>query len=56
MQVGAYAMAVQRATGKPVRRVVLVFLHAGMEIPFDDVEEMMEAAEEKARESLAAIG
>ncbi len=56
MQVGAYAMAVQRATGKPVRRVVLLFLHAGVEVPFDDVEEMMDAAEKKARESLVAIG
>jgi ATP-dependent helicase/nuclease subunit A len=56
LQVGAYAMAVQRAAGKPVRRVVLVFLHAGVEVPFDDVEEMMAAAEEKARESFAAIG
>jgi ATP-dependent helicase/nuclease subunit A len=56
LQVGAYAMAVQRATGKPVRRVVLVFLRAGVEISFDDVEEMMAAAADKAKETLAAIG
>jgi ATP-dependent helicase/nuclease subunit A len=56
LQVGAYAMAVQRATGKPVRRVVLVFLRADVEVSFDDVEEMMVAAADKARESLAAVG
>jgi ATP-dependent helicase/nuclease subunit A len=56
LQAGAYAMAVQRATGKPVCRVVLVFLRAGMEVSFDDVEEMVAAAAEKAKEALAAIG
>ncbi|MAF39834.1 MAG: hypothetical protein CL696_13315 [Chloroflexi bacterium] len=56
LQVGAYAMAVQQATGKPVRRVVLVFLRARVEISFDDVDELVAAAADKARESLAAIG
>jgi ATP-dependent exoDNAse (exonuclease V) beta subunit len=56
LQVGAYAMAVQRATGKPVRRVVLVFLRAGAEVSFDDVEDLMVTAADKAKQAFARVG
>ncbi|MBI3742992.1 MAG: PD-(D/E)XK nuclease family protein [Chloroflexi bacterium] len=46
-QVGAYALAVQRATGKPVKELCLIFLREGQTERFTDIAERVAAAEAK---------
>ena len=52
LQGGAYALALGRATGRPVKEVVFLFLHAGRPVTMTDVDEMSAAAEVRAREYL----
>ena len=52
LQGGAYALALGRATGMPVKEVIFLFLHAGHPVTMTDVDEMSAAAEARAREYL----
>ncbi len=47
VQVGAYALAVEEATGLPVKEIVLAFLHAEREVPFKDLENLKTLARER---------
>ncbi len=49
LQAGAYALAISKATGKPVKEVVLVFLSANKEICLTDVGKWEAVAHEKAK-------
>ena len=55
-QGGAYALAVQRATGKPVAEVVFLFLHANRSAALPDVPGLVAAAEQAAAEYLDSGG
>lgn len=48
IQAGIYALAAHRVTGKPVKEVILLFLRAGKEISFTNLEKLMAAAERAA--------
>ena len=55
-QGGAYALAVQRATGKSVTEVVFLFLHANRSAALPDVPGLVAAAERAAAEYLDSGG
>ena len=55
-QGGAYALAVQRATGKSVTEVVFLFLHANRSAALPDVPGLVAAAEQAAAEYLDSGG
>jgi len=46
IQVGAYALALQEATGRSVKEVVLLFLQPRQEIVLGDVSTMVQEAEQ----------
>ena len=52
LQGGAYALAAQRATGKPVREVVFLFLRPSKEERLTDVAQLTADAERRAAEYL----
>ena len=52
LQGGAYALAAQRATGKPVREVVFLFLRPSKEERLTDVAQLTAEAEQRAAEYL----
>ena len=56
LQAGSYALAVQRATGKPVKEIVLLFLQPRSERSLTDVPRLMEEAERRAEAYLEAAG
>ena len=56
IQAGSYALAVQRATGKPVKEIVLLFLQPRSERTLTDVPRLMEEAERRAEAHLEAAG
>ena len=51
-QMGAYAYAVQQATGLPVNRSILLFLRPKREVVFDDMGPLISQVEERAAELL----
>ncbi|MEC7906179.1 MAG: UvrD-helicase domain-containing protein [Verrucomicrobiota bacterium] len=53
-QMGAYAYAVQQATGMPVRRAILLFLRPKREVVFDDIGSLISRVEERAPDLLKA--
>ncbi len=55
-QGGAYALAVQKATGKPVTEVVFLFLYANRSAALPDVSGMAAGAERAAEEYLDGSG
>ena len=55
-QGGAYALAVQRATGRPVTEVVFLFLHANRSVVLPDVSGLAAGAERAAEEYLDGGG
>ena len=54
IQAGSYALAVQRATGKPVKEIVLLFLQPRNEMSLTDVPDLMAEAEMRAEAYLEA--
>jgi len=54
LQAGAYALAVQAATGRPVREVVLLFLQPRREVKLRDVPALMEEAKAVLRGHLVS--
>ena len=56
LQAGSYALAIQRATGKPVKEIVLLFLQPRSEKSLTDVPQLMEEAERRAESYLEAAG
>ena len=52
LQGGAYALALRKATGMPVKEVLFLFLHADRLVAMTDVDEMSADAEARAREYL----
>lgn len=55
LQAGAYGMAVQEATGKPVREAILVFLHPNEEVALGNIQGLLSRAQERARSLLSSI-
>ena len=51
IQAGAYALALQEATGRSVKEVVLLFLQPRQEVVWRDVSALLE----EARNALAAV-
>ena len=51
-QMGAYAFAVEQATGKPVRQAVLLFLRPKREVVFDNIGVLISEAEVRASDFL----
>ena len=56
IQAGSYALAIQRATGKPVQEIVLLFLQPRNERSLTDVPDLMAEAEKRAEAYLEAAG
>ena len=56
IQAGSYALAIQKATGKPVREIVLLFLQPRHEWSLTDVPQLMEEAKRRAESYLEAAG
>ena len=56
IQAGSYALAVQRATCKPVKEIVLLFLQPRNEMSLTDVPQLMAEAETRAEAYLEAAG
>ena len=56
LQGGAYACAVARATGKPVKEVIFSYLDADKEVTLPDLTGAMKDAEQRAQEELVAGG
>ena len=56
IQAGSYALAIQRATGKPVQEIVLLFLQPRNERSLTDVPQLMAEAEKRAEAYLEAAG
>ncbi len=52
LQGGAYALALRKATGKPVKEVAFLFLHANDVRTMTDIDAMCQAAEARASEYL----
>ena len=52
LQGGAYALALRKATGMPVKEVIFLFLHADHPETMTDVDEMSADAEARARQYL----
>ena len=48
LQAGSYALAIQKATGKPVKEVVFIFLQPGREQIITDVKSLAIEVEEAA--------
>ena len=56
IQAGSYALAIQKATGKPVREIVLLFLQPSSERSLTEVPQLMEEAKRRAESYLEAAG
>lgn len=56
LQAGAYALSVQKATGKTVKEVVFLFLHSGNEETLLNVAELAGEAEAAAQSFFTGIG
>ena len=56
IQAGSYALAIRRATGEPVKEIVLLFLQPRSERSLTDVPQLMEEAERRAESYLEAAG
>ena len=54
MQAGLYALAIEQVTGKPVKEVVLVFVHAAEEVRFADVASLQARARGEVERVLAS--
>ncbi len=54
LQAGLYALAVEQVTGRPVREVVLVFVHSREETRFTDIAALTARARERAAPAMAA--
>lgn len=48
LQAGSYALAVQKATGKPVKEVIFLFLQPKQEVTMEGIEELVAQAETAA--------
>ena len=47
LQGGSYALALERATGKVVSKVIFLFLHTGSEVVMDDLPKAMDGVQGK---------
>ena len=56
LQAGSYALAIQKATGKPVKEIVLLFLQPSSERSLTEVPHLMEEAERRAETYLESAG
>ena len=56
IQAGSYALAIRRATGEPVKEIVLLFLQPRSERSLTDVPQLMEEAKRRAESYLEAAG
>ncbi len=56
LQAGSYALAIQKATGKPVKEIVLLFLQPSSERSLTKVPQLMEEAERRAEIYLESAG
>ena len=56
LQAGSYALAIQKATGKPVKEIVLLFLQPSSERSLTEVPQLMEEAERRAEAYLESAG
>ena len=56
LQAGSYALAIQKATGKPVKEIVLLFLQPSSERSLTEVPQLMEEAERRAETYLESAG
>ena len=56
LQAGSYALAIQKATGKPVKEIVLLFLEPSSERSLTEVPQLMEEAERRAASYLETAG
>ena len=56
LQAGSYALAIQKATGKPVKEIVLLFLQPSSERSLTEVPQLMEEAERRAEIYLESAG
>ena len=54
LQGGAYAYAMSKASGKPVKEVLFLYLEPESEVPLDDLQQAMRAAEASALAQLGA--
>ena len=56
LQAGSYALAVQKATGKPVKEVIFLFLQPKREVMIEGIEELIAEAEKAAIDYLELSG
>ena len=54
LQAGAYALAIERAVGRPVKEKVFLFLRPAREEVFTDVARLSRRAESRALEALGS--